>query len=59
MINHTITESSQLIKKRTGMMRVDKVIHWESCKKLKFQHSDKWYIHKSESVLENETSNIL
>ena len=32
-----------------------KVIHWELCKKLKFDHTNKWYIQKSEYVLENET----
>ena len=30
------------------------VIHFELCKKLKFDHTTKWYMHKSESVLENE-----
>ena len=34
---------------------VGKVIHWELCKKLKFDHSTKWYMHKPESILENET----
>ena len=32
-----------------------KVFHWELCKVLKFDHTTKWYMHKSESVLENET----
>ena len=31
-----------------------KVILWESCKNLKFNHTNKWYIHNPESVLENE-----
>ena len=25
------------------------------CKKLKFEHTNKWYMQKPESVLENET----
>ena len=29
------------------------------CKKLKFDHMNKWYMHNPESVLENETHNIL
>ena len=29
---------------------VGKVIHWELCKKLKFEHTSIWYIHKPESV---------
>ena len=36
-----------------------KVIHKELCKKLKFDHTDKCYIHKLESVLGNETLKII
>ena len=36
-----------------------KVIHRELRKKLKFDHSIKWYMNKPESVLENETEKIL
>ena len=32
-----------------------KVIHWELCKRLKFGHANEWYMHKPESVLENES----
>ena len=35
------------------------MIIWELCKRLKFDHTIKWYIHKPESVLENETHGIL
>ena len=38
---------------------MDKVIHWELCKKLKFDHTNKWYMHNPESVLENETYKLL
>ena len=31
------------------------MIHWELCKKLKFNHITKWYMHKPESVRKNET----
>ena len=31
----------------------------ELCKKLNFDHTKKWYMHKPESVLENETHKIL
>ena len=34
------------------------VIHWELCKKSKFDHANKWYIHKPEYVLENGAQNI-
>ena len=37
---------------------VGKVIHWELCKRLKFDHSIKC-TYKPESLLENETHNIL
>ena len=30
---------------------VGKVIHWELCNELKFDHADNWYMHKPESVL--------
>ena len=38
---------------------VGNVIHWELCKKLKFDHSKKWYMHNSESVLQSETHKLL
>ena len=31
-----------------------KVTHGELCKKLKFDHTNKWYMHNPESVLEYE-----
>ena len=27
------------------------MIHWEFCKKFKFDHTNKWYMHKPESAL--------
>ena len=36
-----------------------KVIHWELCKKLKFDHMNKWYMHKPESVPENGKHKVL
>ena len=35
------------------------MIHWELYKRLKFDHTAKWYMHKPESILENETHKIL
>ena len=35
------------------------MIHSELYKKLKLDHTAKWYMHKPESVLENETHKIL
>ena len=34
------------------------MIHWELCKKLKFDHTTKQYMQKPESVLENEMQKI-
>ena len=36
-----------------------KVIDLELCKTLKFDYTTKWYMHKPESVIENETRKIL
>ena len=30
------------------------MIHWELCKKFKFDHRNIWYMHNPASVLENE-----
>ena len=35
------------------------MIHWELCKKLEFDYTAIWYMCKPESILENETYNIL
>ena len=35
------------------------MIHWELCKKFKFDHTNKWYIHNPTSILENETQKLL
>ena len=35
------------------------VIHWELCRKLKFDHMNKWDMQNPESVLENETHKLL
>ena len=38
---------------------VGKVIHWELCKKFKFDHTYKWYMHNQAPVLENDTHKLL
>ena len=35
------------------------MIHWEFCKNLKFDQTDKWYMHKLSHVPENEKHKIL
>ena len=61
MINHIISKCSKLAQKeyKTRHDWVGKVIHWELCKKLKFDHATYWYMHKPESVQENETYKLL
>ena len=60
-INHTTSKCSKLMQKKYKKRHnwVGKGIHWELCKKLKFNHTTKWYIHKPESLLKNETHKIL
>ena len=60
-INHIISECSKLAQKeyKTRHNWVGKVIHWEMCKKLKFDSTNKWYMHTPASVLENDTYKLL
>ena len=60
-INHTISECSKLVQKeyKTRHDRVGKVIHSEMCKKLKFDHTNKCYMHNTAPVLENNTHKLL
>ena len=57
-MNHPISECSKSTQKEYEMRHdwVEKIIHWELCKKLKFDH--KWSMYKQESVQENETHKI-
>ena len=54
-----ISEYSKLAQKeyKSWHDKVDKVIYLELCKELKFDHTNKWYMHKLESVRKNETQN--
>ena len=46
-INHIISECSKLAQRDYKARHdwVGKGIHWEMCKKLKFDHTNKWYMH--------------
>ena len=59
-INHMTSECNKLTQKeyKTRHDWVGKVIHGGLCKKLKFDHTNKWYLHKPGSVLENETHKL-
>ena len=60
-LNHIISECCKLTQKqyKTRHDWVSKVIHWEMYKTLKFDHTNKWYMHNPEPVLENDTHKIL
>ena len=59
-INHIISECSKLAQKEFKARHdwVGKVIHWEMCKKFKFEHANKWYMHNPAPVLENDTHKL-
>ena len=59
-INHIISKCSKLAQNefKTRHDWVGKGIHWELYKKSEFHHTNKWYMHNPESVLENETHKI-
>ena len=60
-INHIISECSKLAQKKYKARHdcVGKVIHWEMCRKFKFDHTNKWYRHSPVPVLENDTHKLL
>ena len=60
-VNHMISKCSKLAQKDYKIRHdwVGKVICLELCKRWKFDHTAKWYVHNPESVLENETHKIL
>ena len=60
-INHIVSECSKLAQKEYKARHdwVGKVIHWEMCKKFKFDHTNKWYMHNPAPALENDTHKLL
>ena len=56
-----MNECSKLAQKeyKTKHDWVGKVIHWELCKRVKFDHTNKGYIHNPAAVLENDTQKFL
>ena len=59
-INH-IRKCGKLAQKefKTKEDWVGKVIDLELCKKLNFDHTNKWYMHNPTSVQKNETHKLL
>ena len=60
-INHIISECSKLAQKECKSKHnwVGKVVHWEMCRKFQFDHTNKWYMHNPEPVLENDSHKLL
>ena len=60
-INHIIRKCSKLAQKEYNARRdlVGKVIHWKMCKKFKFGHTNKSYMHNPGPVQENDTHKLL
>ena len=60
-INHIINECSQLALPEYEARHdwVGKVIHWEMCKKFRFDHTNKWYMHNPVPLLENATHKLV
>ena len=60
-INHIISECSKLAQKECKARHdwVGMVIHWEMCKKFKFDHANKWYMDNPTAVLENDPQKLL
>ena len=60
-INHIISKFSKLAQEEYKARHdwVGTVIHWLMCKKSKFDHTNKWYMHNPEPVLENDTHKLL
>ena len=60
-INHMISECSKLTQKEYKARHdwVGKLINWKMCKKLKFDHRNKWYMHNPAPVLENNKHKLL
>ena len=60
-ISHIIREFNELLqeyKTRRGK-GWGKMIHWEMSKKFKIVHTNKWYMHKPASVIENDRHKLL
>ena len=60
-INHITSECSKLTQKEYKIRYdwVSKLIHWEMCKKVKFDHTNKWYMYIPVPVLENDRHKLL
>ena len=59
-INHIISECSKLAREyKVRHDWVSKVIHWKMCGIFQFDHTNKWYMHNSAPVPENDSHKLL
>ena len=60
-INHIKSECSKLAQKEYKARHdwVGKVIHWETCRKFQFDHTNKWYMHNPPPVQEKDLHKLL
>ena len=61
-VPYIVSEWSKLVHKEYKQVRHDSVaniLYWKLCEKWGFSNAEKWYIHKSEKVLESDECNIL
>ena len=58
-VNNKQVQQTSIKKYKSKHDGVREVNCWELCKKLKFEYTDKWYLHKPESILLNETHGSL
>ena len=60
-IQHIVAECEKLAQRdyKRRHDNVAKKVHWDLCRKHGLQHSDEWYEHTPEGVVENEAVKIL
>ena len=60
-IMHVVSECRMLAQKeyKARHDKVASIVHWSLCKKFQLQHSEKWYDHRAEKVLENKEVKLL
>ena len=58
--NHILSRCCWLAEKAYKIRydSMEKVIHWEFCKRLKLDHISKWFMQKLEYVLKNDTHKL-
>ena len=61
-VAYIVSEWSKLVHMEYKQVRHDsvaKILYWKLCEKWRFNNAEKWYIHKSDKVLESDECKIL